>query len=166
MFLSYLILSTYQILIGVIFEGDIRQHSVQAETETFACWQFCKRQDEEKKSISRKIFEDFRFYASKISRVQVMKIHNLIFCHEVARVNLSLSLSPLNIAMPLLMISIQVNLDMKDHCTTDFCIWRTICLVSVRCISSICHMHTTDFAYDGTIFLVPLSLSYPSSPVL
>ena len=25
---------------------------------------------------------------------------------------------------------------------------------------------TTDFAYDGPIFLVPLSLSYPSSPVL
>ena len=60
---------------------------------------------------------------------------------------------------------IQVNLDMTDHCTTDFCIWRTICLVLVRCISSICHMYTTDFAYDGPIFLVPLSLSYPSSPV-
>ena len=26
-------------------------------------------------------------------------------------------------------------------------------------------MYTTDFAYDGPIFLVPLSLSYPSSPV-
>ena len=25
---------------------------------------------------------------------------------------------------------------------------------------------TTDFAYDGPIFLVPLSPSYPSSPVL
>ena len=25
--------------------------------------------------------------------------------------------------------------------------------------------HMTDFAYDGPIFLVPLSLSYPSSPV-
>ena len=34
-----------------------------------------------------------------------------------------------------------------------------------RCISSIRHMYTTDFAYDGPIFLVPLSLSYPSSPV-
>ena len=61
---------------------------------------------------------------------------------------------------------IQVNLDMTDHCTTDFCIWRTICLVPVRCISSIRHMYTTDFAYDGPIFLVPLSLSYPSSPVV
>ena len=61
---------------------------------------------------------------------------------------------------------IQVNLDMTDHCTTDFCIWRTICLVPVWCVSSICHMYTTDFAYDGLIFLVPLSLSYPSSPVL
>ena len=61
---------------------------------------------------------------------------------------------------------IQVNLDMTDHCTTDFCIWRTICLVPVRCISSIRHMYTTDFAYDGPIFLVPLSPSYPSSPVL
>ena len=59
----------------------------------------------------------------------------------------------------------QVNLDMTDHCTTDFCIWRTICLVPVRCISSIRHMYTTDFAYDGSIFLVPLSPSYPSSPV-
>ena len=55
---------------------------------------------------------------------------------------------------------------MTDHCTTDFCIWQTLCLVPVRCISSICHMYTTDFAYDGPIFLVPLSLSYPSSPVL
>ena len=27
-------------------------------------------------------------------------------------------------------------------------------------------MYTTDFAYDGPIFLVPLSPSYPSSPVL
>ena len=27
-------------------------------------------------------------------------------------------------------------------------------------------MYTTDFAYDGPFFLVPLSLSYPSSPVL
>ena len=61
---------------------------------------------------------------------------------------------------------IQVNLDMTDHCTTDFCIWRTICLVPVGCISSIRHMYTTNFAYDGPIFLVPLSLSYPSSPVL
>ena len=26
-------------------------------------------------------------------------------------------------------------------------------------------MYTMDFAYDGPIFLVPLSLSYPSSPV-
>ena len=62
-------------------------------------------------------------------------------------------------------IVIQVNLDMTDHWTTDFCIWRTICLVPVRCISSIRHMYTTDFAYDGPIFLAPLSLSYPSSPV-
>ena len=36
---------------------------------------------------------------------------------------------------------IQANLDMTDHCTTDFCIWRTICLVSVRCISSIRHIY-------------------------
>ena len=61
---------------------------------------------------------------------------------------------------------IQVNLDMTDHCTADFCIWRTICLVPIRCTSSISHMYMTDFAYDGPIFLVPLSLSYPSSPVL
>ena len=61
---------------------------------------------------------------------------------------------------------IQVNLDMTDHCMTDFCIWRTICLVPVRYISSISHVYTADFAYDGPIFLVPLSLSYPSSPVL
>ena len=27
-------------------------------------------------------------------------------------------------------------------------------------------MYTTDFAFDGPIFLVPLSPSYPSSPVL
>ena len=38
-------------------------------------------------------------------------------------------------------------------------------MVPVRCISSIRHMYTTDFAYDGPIFLVPLSPSYPSSPV-
>ena len=62
--------------------------------------------------------------------------------------------------------TIQVNLDMTDHCTTHFCIWRTTCLVPVRCISSIHHMYTTDFAYDGPIFPVPLSPSYPSSPVL
>ena len=60
---------------------------------------------------------------------------------------------------------LQVNLDMTDHCTTDFCIWRTICLVPVWCISSIRHMYMTDFAYDGPIFLVPLSLSYPGSPI-
>ena len=61
---------------------------------------------------------------------------------------------------------VQVNLDMTDHCTTDFCIWQTICLVPVRRISSIRHMYTTDFAYDGPIFLVSLSPPYPSSPVL
>ena len=33
-------------------------------------------------------------------------------------------------------------------------------------LTSIRHMYTTDFAYDGPIFLVPLSPSYPSSPVL
>ena len=60
---------------------------------------------------------------------------------------------------------IQVNLDMTDHCTTDFCIWRTVCLVPVLCISSIRHMYTTDFAYARPIFLGPLSLSYQSSPV-
>ena len=38
-------------------------------------------------------------------------------------------------------------------------------MVPVRCISSIRHMYTTYFAYDGPISLVPLSLSYPSSPV-
>ena len=54
----------------------------------------------------------------------------------------------------------------RNHCATDFCIWRTIFLVPVPCISSLCHMYMTDFAYDGPIFLVPLSLSYPSSPVL
>ena len=27
------------------------------------------------------------------------------------------------------------------------------------------HLYMTDFAYEGPIFLVPLSLSYPSSPV-
>ena len=32
-------------------------------------------------------------------------------------------------------------------------------------IKYIRHMYMTDFAYDGQIFLVPLSLSYPSSPV-
>ena len=32
--------------------------------------------------------------------------------------------------------------------------------------ASIRHMYMTDFAYDGPIFLVPLSPSYPSSPVL
>ena len=61
---------------------------------------------------------------------------------------------------------LQVSWDMTDQCTADFCIWQTLCLVPVRCISSIRHMYTTDFAYDGPIFLVPLSLSYPSSPVL
>ena len=29
-----------------------------------------------------------------------------------------------------------------------------------------CYMYMTDFAYDGTIFLVPLNPSYPSWPVL
>ena len=29
-----------------------------------------------------------------------------------------------------------------------------------------CHMYMTDFAYDGQIFLVPSSPSYPSLPVL
>ena len=46
-------------------------------------------------------------------------------------------------------IVLELDLDMTDHCITDFCIWRTICLVQVRCISSIRHMYTTDFAYDG-----------------
>ena len=44
--------------------------------------------------------------------------------------------------------SVQVNLDMTDHCMTDFCIWRTICLVPVGsvyqvfviCIRRILHM--------------------------
>ena len=60
---------------------------------------------------------------------------------------------------------IQVNLDMTDHCTTDFCIWRTICLVPESDAYQVIHMYTSDFAYDGPIFLVPLSPSYPSSPV-
>ena len=38
-------------------------------------------------------------------------------------------------------------------------------MVPDRCISSIRHMYTTDFVYDGPTFLVPLSPSYPSSPV-
>ena len=38
-------------------------------------------------------------------------------------------------------------------------------MLGPRCISSIRHMYTTDFAYDGLIFLVPSSPSYPSSPV-
>ena len=38
-------------------------------------------------------------------------------------------------------------------------------MVPVQCISSMCHMYMTDFAYDGPIFLVLLSPSYPSSPV-
>ena len=58
-----------------------------------------------------------------------------------------------------------MNLYMTDHCTTGFCLWQTICLVPVPCISSMCHMYMTDFAYDGPVFLVPLSPSYPSSPV-
>ena len=58
-----------------------------------------------------------------------------------------------------------MNLDMTDHCRTDLCLLQTIWLVLVRCISNICHMYKTDFAYDGPIFMVPLSLSYPSSPV-
>ena len=33
------------------------------------------------------------------------------------------------------------------------------------CISSMYHMYTTDFAYDGPIFLAPSSPSYASSPV-
>ena len=40
-----------------------------------------------------------------------------------------------------------MNLDMTDHCTTDFCIWRTLCLVPVDayqvfviCIRRILHM--------------------------
>ena len=32
-------------------------------------------------------------------------------------------------------------------------------------IKYLSYMYMTDFAYDGPIFLVPLSLSYPSSPV-
>ena len=35
-------------------------------------------------------------------------------------------------------IYIQVNLDMTDHCTTDFWLWRTICLVPVPCILTMC----------------------------
>ena len=61
--------------------------------------------------------------------------------------------------------TIPIYLDMTDLCTTDFCLWRTICLVPVPCISSMCHVYMTNFACDGPIFLVPLSLSYPSSPV-
>ena len=63
----------------------------------------------------------------------------------------------------ILLIILQANLGMTDHCKTDFCLWRTICLVLVLCISSMCHMYMTDFAYDGPNFLVLLSLSYPSS---
>ena len=39
-------------------------------------------------------------------------------------------------------------------------------LVPVPCISSMFHMCMTDLAYDGPIFLVPLSLSYASSPAI
>ena len=52
-----------------------------------------------------------------------------------------------------------------DRPLYDGFLHMTICLVPVRCISSIRHMYTTDFAYDRPIFLVPLSPSYPSSPV-
>ena len=54
---------------------------------------------------------------------------------------------------------------MTDHCKPDFCLWQTIYLFSVPCISSMCHMYMTDFAYDRPNFLVPLSLSYASSLV-
>ena len=37
-------------------------------------------------------------------------------------------------------------------------------LMHIKYLSYV-HMYMTDFAYDGPIFLVPLSLSYPSSPV-
>ena len=65
-------------------------------------------------------------------------------------------------------IVLQVNLDMTDHCMTDFCIWRTMCLVPVRCISYVFVICIWQILHinDGPIFLVPLSLSYPSSPVL
>ena len=63
-------------------------------------------------------------------------------------------------------LRVQVNLYMRDHCTTDFCLWWTICLVPVPCISSMFHMCMKDFAYHGPIILVPLNPSYPSSPVL
>ena len=67
---------------------------------------------------------------------------------SVVIVNLEFSVAShqlpiLVLALFILYIShiLQVNLDMTDHCTTDF-------------------------AYDGPIFLVLLSPSYPSSPVL
>ena len=64
---------------------------------------------------------------------------------------------------PTSLLLIQVNVDMTDH--NGFLHMKDDMLGPSRCISSIRHMYTTDFAYDGPIFLVPLSPSYPSSPV-
>ena len=62
-----------------------------------------------------------------------------------------------------------MNSDMTDHCTTDFLHMTDDMLgpspMHVN-LSSIRHMYTTDFAYDGPIVMVPLSPSYPSSPVV
>ena len=56
---------------------------------------------------------------------------------------------------------IQVNLDMTDHCTTDDMLGPSP--MHIKYVSYVYNM--TDFPYDGPIFLVSLSQSYPSSPV-
>ena len=48
------------------------------------------------------------------------------------------------------------------YCPGGFCPGG---ILSGGILSSIRHMYMADFAYDGPIFLVPLSLSYLSSPV-
>ena len=56
---------------------------------------------------------------------------------------------------------------MTDHCASDFlAITDDMLGPSPMHIFSMCHKYMTDFAYGGPIFLVPLSSSYASSPVV
>ena len=64
---------------------------------------------------------------------------------------------------------IQVNLDMTDHCTTDFLHMMDDMLgpsPSPMHIKYSSYVYDRLNAYDGPIFLVPLIPSYPSSPVI
>ena len=101
----------------------------------------------------------FRSNKRTMRNVMQIIVHLLLKPFQVCQCHICIPLSGFQLSgfylwVPSLLVS-----------SLDSIFLETICLVPVPCISSVCHMYLTDFAYDGAIFLVSLSPSYTSLPV-